>query len=239
MMLESSQSEASEFSEPVDLVELIHVPDWKGILIDLIKSEKMDPWAIDISELAEKYLHKIRQLEQGNLRLPANAILASAILLKFKAKKLHIASIEELDELAEQQLENGQQRLYDAYIPELRQPRMLREGKVSLEELVSSIENILQQSKRKDLLGKSLKSVDFMIPATTLDIEAAQEEVLQLVANHSDDTGLCRFSTIALGKATPKVVDYFIALLFLTNKGKVNAWQDEWFGEILISLNTE
>ncbi|MFH0714237.1 MAG: segregation/condensation protein A [Candidatus Diapherotrites archaeon] len=236
MLSENSPSEA-QFSEPVDLVELIHVPDWKTILIDLIKTEQMDPWSIDISELAEKYLQKIRALEQENLRLPANAILASAILLKFKAKKLHIASIEELEELAEAQLENGQQRLFDPFIPELRQPRMLREGKVSLEELVAGIETILQKSKRKDLLGKSLKNIDFMIPATTLDIEAAQEEVLKAIANNLDSTGLCRFSSITLGKPVPKIVDSFIALLFLTNKGKINAWQDEWFGEIFISLN--
>src|SRR3990167_1881053 len=67
-----------------DLVQLIHYPEWKMILLDLIKKEKMDVWAIDIGVLARKYLKKIEELKETSLRLPANAILASAILLHLK-----------------------------------------------------------------------------------------------------------------------------------------------------------
>ena len=45
--------------ENVDLVDLIEQPAWKTILIELVKTEKMDPWSIDISQLSEKYLAKI------------------------------------------------------------------------------------------------------------------------------------------------------------------------------------
>ncbi|MEK6820785.1 MAG: hypothetical protein AABY11_00095, partial [archaeon] len=35
-----------------DLVGLIDQPAWKTILISLVKNEKMDPWNIDVKDLA-------------------------------------------------------------------------------------------------------------------------------------------------------------------------------------------
>src|SRR3989338_1400050 len=86
--------------ENVNLVDLIDQPAWKTILIELVKSEKMDPWNIDIIELSGKYLQKISELGGTDLRIPANAILASAILLKFKSRILSIKPLDE-EELAE------------------------------------------------------------------------------------------------------------------------------------------
>jgi len=79
---------SEEAEKPVDLVELIYTPDWKTILYDLVKSERMNPWSIDVSQLAEKYYSRIKSLTGTNLRIPANAMLCSAILLRFKAKHL-------------------------------------------------------------------------------------------------------------------------------------------------------
>jgi len=35
----------------MDLVDLIDQPAWKSILLDLVTSEKMDPWDIDVTAL--------------------------------------------------------------------------------------------------------------------------------------------------------------------------------------------
>ena len=88
-MLDSTFSESEveyerDYSK-IDLVDLIDQPAWKTILLDLVESEKMDPWDIDVIVLAEKYIKKINDLETNNLRVPANAILACAILVKTKA----------------------------------------------------------------------------------------------------------------------------------------------------------
>ena len=41
-----------------------------------------------------------------------------------------------------------QERLFDDFIPELKNPRMMREGRVSLDELVSAIEDLLDNQKK-------------------------------------------------------------------------------------------
>ena len=39
---------------------------WQSILVDLIKSEQMDPWNIDISLLSKKYLEAIKNMQEAN-----------------------------------------------------------------------------------------------------------------------------------------------------------------------------
>lgn len=234
-------SESVAGNEKVDLVELIHVPEWKSILIDLVKTERMDPWSIDIAELAEKYLQKIKSMEGLNLKIPANAMLCSAILLKFKAKKLKLSSLEEMEELTAEEMRKLQEskKLYSDFIPELKTPRMMRESKVSLEQLVGEIEKLLGKRKRKALFGDSLKAEQFQIPYSEENIEEKTEKVLNLIMQNSDSGGLCLFSHLTLGKNSAGIVDLFVPMLFLCNKGKVEAWQDEFWGEIFISTMQE
>ncbi len=78
----------AERNELPDLVSLVEVPEWKAILLDLVRSEKMDPWNIDIVDLSRKYLERIRGMNEDNLYVPANALLACAILLNMKADVL-------------------------------------------------------------------------------------------------------------------------------------------------------
>lgn len=219
-----------------DLVGLIEQPAWKTILITLVKSERMDPWNIDIKVLAEKYLQKIRSLNSTDLRLPANAILASAILLKFKARALRLPSLEEDEELRIKSLMT-EEELLGGMMPELISPNLVREGKVSLDMLVQSIEEILDKTKSKVLRERDGRDRPvFNLPFAGLNMEAKMKEFLDLARANADDTGLARFSTIANGMESNAVVEYFLALLFLINQNELSAWQESLFGEIFVSV---
>ena len=97
------------------LIDLIDQPAWKSILIELVKKERMNPWSIDISDLTVKYIAKINSLSSTDLRLPANAILASALLLKFKSNVLKISDIEDEDEFLEQKKGMSAEEKLDFY----------------------------------------------------------------------------------------------------------------------------
>ena len=56
---EEGQISIADLPQNVDLVDLIEQPAWKSILVELVRTERMDPWSIDISQLSEKYLAKI------------------------------------------------------------------------------------------------------------------------------------------------------------------------------------
>lgn len=223
----------------VDLVELIHQPTWKSILLDLVKTNKMDPWAIDIADLAERYLRKINALQEQSLRIPANAILCSAILLKYKSKTLRVSSIEEeeddLSQLTEERLRERQKLYLAEGIPELIAPRLVREGKVSLDDLVACIESVLEKTRRKKFLAER-KALEFRIPFAQENIEERMRAVFEEIQKLADEEGLVLFSALVKDKTVIQMINIFIALLFLCNDEKIGLVQDEFFSEIFISL---
>jgi len=217
-----------------DLVDLIYMPAWKMILIDVIKKEKFDIWNIDISLLAEKYLTKIKALQDSNLRIPANAILASALLLRFKSKTLKISSIDEGEEdlLAQQQANLYQ---FDGFIPELTSTGKIRTGNVSLDELVTSIEEILEKTSKRALKVPVAKP-EFLLNLGSIDWDKKMDEVLALILQNVDSQGMVLFSSLANSKNVDHLVETFISLLFLANKKKISLFQEEFFGEIFINV---
>ena len=223
----------------IDLVSLIDQPAWKTILISLVKSEKMDPWNISIIELADKYLQKINGLDGIDLRLPANAILASAILLRFKARILKLSSID--DDMAEaelaKQMSEEEKILFENVMPDLTSVRKFREGTVSLDSLVDAIEIMLEKTKSKSQQKQIIMDrPDFAIPVFEENIDEKMDFIYSMITDRADSEGLVLFSSLVEGKDVIGIVDTFIPVLFLANNEKVNIWQDEFFGEIFIAL---
>ena len=226
------------------LVDLIDQPAWKTILIELVKKERMDPWDIDIANLAEMYLGKINALTGTDLRLPANAILASAILLKFKSNVLKLSDIDDEDDFLEKKKEMSPEERaeFEALLPDLKSIRKLKEGKVSLDALVDSIEKMLQTSKKtKDSAFLKRERTKFEIPMPDFQIDKEMDSVYKKITKNADSEGLILFSQLVKSKNgdVTNIVRTFLPCLFLTNKGKINMWQDEFFGEIFLSLNKE
>ena len=217
----------------MDLVDLIDQPAWKTILLDLVVTEKMDPWNIDITELSEKYLKKINELEGGNLRVPANAILACAILLKTKSKYLRLSSLVDDNEVNEG-MSLEQRALLLEELPDLMSNRSAREGRITLDELVSSIEDIIHRSKPRNSVARIMPRMEINFDTTS--IEEKLESVFNLILAKSDSQGIVMFKDILLDGDTDTIIGTFLPLLFLMNKGKVLAYQNEFFGDIFVKI---
>ncbi len=229
------QPPAETTPEKVDLIDLIEQPAWKTILIDLVKSEKMNPWDIVIVDLANKYWEKIQGMQKADLRIPANAILASAILLKLKARTIKLSSVEEEEEETKE-ISQEELAMIEESLPELKGQRQFREGKISLDELVLSIEKILEKTKHKQSILRQKEIPEFNFFLEEENIEQKIEAVYNKIKERADSQNLVAFTALLDEKTPLAMVNCFIPLLFLVNRGKVNAWQDTWFGEIFISI---
>lgn len=221
------------------LLDLIDQPAWKTILLEIVRQEKMDPWDINVIELTDKYLQKINALEHANLRVPANAILACAILLKTKAKSLTLESIEdEIDAKSRAELTPEERALLAGTIPDLREARQGRVGRVSLDELVKNIEVMLNKSRTSPKFTKIYGEPNFVLPFSGFDIEQKMKEVLELVQKKADSQGVVLFSQLSNSNDSANdIINLFIPLLFLNNRGKLGLWQEQFWNEIFISLN--
>jgi len=221
----------------VDFVKLIDQPEWKTILFEIVDKLKMDIWDIDISGLTQQYLEKIQSMQSTNLRVPANAILACSILLKTKSRTLKFSSIEpDPNEISEKE------RLeLNELLPELTSSAKLREGAVTLDELVESIEEIIEKTKRIEGKSRRLpeRTPDFGLLFDEGNIEEKIAEVFEKIKLKADPDGLVLFHNLLEKYSAIEVVNTFIPLLFLMNEGKVLMWQEKFFDEIFIRILEE
>ena len=63
---------------------MIKTSFWKDILYEIISS--MDPWDMDITDLATRYSKKVEMMRDMNFRIPANVIIVSSVLLRMKSE---------------------------------------------------------------------------------------------------------------------------------------------------------
>ena len=61
---------------------------WQAIIYDLINTEQLNPWDVDICLLANRYLEKIKFLEEANFFVSSKVLLAASLLLRIKSEIL-------------------------------------------------------------------------------------------------------------------------------------------------------
>ena len=54
---------------------------WQSMIYELVSSEQMDPWDIDVSLLAQKFLEKLKKLKEMDLKISGKVLLAASISL--------------------------------------------------------------------------------------------------------------------------------------------------------------
>ncbi|MEM4662627.1 MAG: ScpA family protein [Candidatus Diapherotrites archaeon] len=214
-------------NEDIDLMDIIEQPTWKTILLDLVKREKMDVWAIDLVELSQKYLQRIQEMKEKSLRIPANAMLACAILLKLKSQTIKLPTeepeSEPLPEIGE--------------LPELKPISRIKERSITLDELLAEIDAVIEKTKTKSIATERKELIAIDVPTMLKqDLGKKIEEVYRRIVEYADEHGLTLFSQIVEKCNLLEVVTTFICLLFLASDGKINLWQETFFGEIFIAI---
>ncbi len=220
------------------IVSMVDKPTWKSLLIDTVKSEGLDPWDIDISLLASKFFEKIKSMKRINLRVPANAILASSILLRFKSDNwvFFPSSIEE-----EVEEGRGYERI-NMEVPELPSVRRITKRKVTLDDLIKAIEDVMAKEIKKKSKRQRIIDINPMevLRESFFDEENIKEHLDSVWAyldSRKDENGLVLFSEILPSKKPEDVVKTLIPVLHLANEGRVFVWQEDFFEDIIIKVN--
>jgi len=130
-------------------------PSWHDIIYELIHSEQLDPWDVDIGLLCKSYFEKIRELEESNFYVSSNILLAAALLLRIKSEFLLNKYIREIDNVLynrDEKIEKIIERIEidEGEIPIL-SPKtpMSRFKKVTLTELMSALDNAIKTENRR------------------------------------------------------------------------------------------
>lgn len=219
---------------------------WREIIYDLINSEQLDPWDIDISLIANKYLDKVRQLEEANFFVSSQVLLAAALLLRIKSEIILSDYIPRLDEILsgkkEEERKYVQERIeLDEEIPNL-MPRtpLPRFRKVTLEELMSALGQAINTENRrikKVVIARQQEyETALSLPRRRININDSIKSVYaKLKEIFSNRENKLSFSELA-GQDREDRIATFIPLLHLDNQQKVWLEQQGHFEEIWILL---
>ncbi len=220
-------------SNEIDLSLLVKEATWKDILVDLVHKNQFDPWNIDLVELVDRYIDTVKKLKVMDLRIPANIILASAVLLRLKSEVLTINEPDPTDTGDIAQFERPQVQV-NALSLRLR-PQVKR--KVSLIELIHALEEAMVIKERR-AASMFPEKIDVPITLSKIDIAEEVEKLYGTIKKHADKEQMTTFSYLSKAAGFSDVLlEFFIPLLFLAYKERVLLIQEEFFGDIVIKIN--
>ena len=241
--------EAVSVPQQQQVIDLLLEQDdvaWKRILYDLVKTEQMDPWNIDITLLTQKYIQMIKDMKENNLRISGKVLLAAAFLLKIKSTHLVDHDIFNLDRLLSQTEEmideeelfsdlagNKKDRQHFQLIPRNPQPR---NRKVSINDLVDALQRAMASKRR--ILAKQ-RPVKFIMPKRGVDIVEVIRDIYYKIVYYTDKD---KNEKLSFSKLLPpragrrEKVFTFIPLLHLENEDQITTEQEKAFGEIYVKL---
>ena len=219
---------------------------WQSIIYELVKTEQMDPWDIDVSILTQKYIEMLKTLKEHDFRVSGKVLLAAAILLKMKSNKLVGEDLSELDRLLIG-VEEGMEELgldeagipieklteIPTLIPRTPQPR---KRKVSIFDLVEALERALEVKKRR--LLHSIPPMNVEAPKKKRDITQVIRDVYGRIKLFFINTlkDKLTFSKLLPSESKEDKVYTFIPLLHLAQQNKIELVQENPFGEIEVLL---
>ena len=227
---EELHAEVRNGSDVINLVN--NEATWRDLLIDLVDKDKIDPWNIDVVEIVDKYIDTVKKLKVLDLRVPANIILAAAILLRLKSNYLSLQ--DSADSMAEaEEPTHRPDIIVDPLSFRLRLPPR---RKVSLPELLAALDEAMRL--RDQHTAPVQKQPQFIpIRIDSFDIEAETEKLHGIIKENVDGSGMVTFSRLSsLSSINDVLVELFIPMLFLAHKSKVTLIQERFFSEIIIAL---
>ncbi len=225
---------------------------WKSIIMDLLNSGEMDPWNVDVSQLASMYINYIRKLKDADLKVSGKMLLAAALLLKIKSARLVGEDLSEFDRLLAQ-TEMSEQDFYEELEHDARDPAQIptedmlkliprtpqaRTRKVTIFDLVSALEKALE-TKHRRLIKLGSPEAELILPHKAIDLHLSMKQVYKHVREFFtlNKKRSMKWSALVPDGADRQTRMYtFIPLLHLGNQRKLDLHQASSFADFDISL---
>jgi len=228
--------------------------DWQSIIYELINSEQLDPWDIDIVVLTKRFFEKILELEEQDFYISSKILLAASLLLRIKSEFLLNKHIKNIDDVLFGKKDDKKYIMERIQINEDELPILVpktplpRARRITLSELMSALSKAINTESRrikKEVAvkrAKKLSEVDF--PSfRKIDlkdrIKRFYARILTTVKKGSSgpDKELNKTCySYLVGKEKEEKLACFLPLLHLSNTKKLWLEQEKHLDEIWIFL---
>ena len=233
------------------------------VLVQMAKQGKIDPWNIDIADIADKYMLHIAESKSNNLRLSGRALFFLAVLLKLKSNVLvgldpmqfevHEEVNPEYDDSDDSRFSD--ELYYQDYYPDNVIPiediiqrrtsvKLNRNRIVTLKDLIRQLEFYEQLDKKqaiKNSLERAKRRVRNYANMSADDIiNLAHEEYIESSIKILHENLIQIFEKeekVELNTLTLLGLDKvsaYIALLFLTAESEFDLEQEEFYSDLYV-----
>ncbi len=235
--------------------------DGIALLVSMAKTGKIDPWDIDIVDVADKYLLQMAEKKASNLRNTGRTIWLASVLLKLKSNVLVGLDPMDFDSVMAQE---DFEEYNDDFEPEYEQPvrknnvvsinealkrrlstRMNRKRTVTLKDLIKqlkfyeeldkkqAIKNTLERAKRR-----AVRSYENLSTSQIVNL-AAEDHIKKNIAilKTKLEQIFLQDAKVELNDLTEIGMDRlnaYLALLFITRDTDIELVQEEFYGDLYI-----
>ncbi|MBW2997992.1 segregation/condensation protein A [Candidatus Woesearchaeota archaeon] len=229
---------------------------WQSMIYNLVKTDEIDPWDVDVSDLSTKFLDLLSKLKEMDFRISGKVLLAAAVLLKIKSNKFlgtDISNFENMFKVQDEEFGDLEDFVYDdnldhelmmlekekrdkkQLIPRTPQPR---ERKVSIFDLVDALQRALDVRERKVVRSKPQKN-NFKVPERARDITQIIRDVFSNVKTYflnNNNSEVMKFNELLPTEEKDDKIFTFLSLLHLTNERKVDMLQEKHRSPIYVKM---
>ncbi|RUM57661.1 MAG: chromosome segregation protein ScpA [Persephonella sp.] len=192
-----------------------------SIVLKLVINGEIDPWNVDIVELADKYINEIKKLDIPDFKTASKIISTAVLLLKMKANALGLDT------------DNNKKRTTKKRLMGIKRFYTIEEIAHILKEFATPPIQIREnkRKKRKNYKRKTKSNKSIELPPL---FKATLEEAIEFLKEELDKLD----SVISFKELEyPDKIQSFVALLFLNYEKVINLYQEKPFGEIIIEKN--
>ena len=193
------------------------------LLTDVLQLDKVDPWNVDVGKLVVGFLNEMKRLGDIDFRISGNALYSASVIFMRKTRELVQLGILPPDEEDDGEIE----------IPLIRPPFRLTNRRVTIEELLVAMDQVLNKGVRQRTITKKQKyrakdgPITFTVNIDQANIEETIAEVyadLQRVLKIGE---VSKFTEVLMNTTRAEIVRVFFSILYLYARSLVDIWMEE------------
>lgn len=220
---------------------------WQAIIYDLIRTEQLDPWDIDIGVLADKYASIVEKMEDADFWISSKVLLACSLLLRLKSEILLNRYIQEMDEAIYGKTEDKKYLLERIELDEDEIPilvpktPMARFKKVTLQELMGALHKAIETENRrirKDIKARQAeKSALVVLPnSNRIPLKDRISHIFEIINSSIKKPKEDHITFSQLAPTREEKLASFLPVLHLSNINQLYLTQPKQYEEIYMRL---
>jgi segregation and condensation protein A len=229
---------------------------WVRIIKESIDKKNIEPWDINIADIADEYINTIKELRKFDIRLSADVILVGGILLRMKSQILYgecentfndEEEMEEMEEINDDNFEyygeetdyNDTENIEDENIEnkniekKKEDKNKIKQKNITFNDLISTLKSELDKVKKaKPKRKKHKKETPIYDIIEEMEEEYDISDLMENLISELQKEGSFVFQNKFSSKKD--MVKNFLPSLYLANDGRIEIYQEEIFKEIVL-----